>query len=200
MALEVNDTLWHGAFDGWESTIGNNPLLRLYTGGAPAKSAAPTGTLLASGTLPLDWLAAAASGTKALLGAWTLTGSGTGVAGYYRIVNSGDTLTAFQGLAGSQIVLNTNASSAAFSNVLNFAVSTSGAGVQVGMRVTGAGVPVDTYVVQVTGTTAVVSRTLIAGVSSAASITFKWDLTIDNASIVPAQTINVLSWAMTRLG
>jgi len=76
--------------DVMETTIGASPTLTVFNGAAPANcAAADAGTVLATGTLPADWMAASASGVKGKNGAWTLTGqvgAGTGTAGtYFRI-------------------------------------------------------------------------------------------------------------------
>lgn len=195
MALLAADSLRNAALDAMETTGGTSAILRIYSGSAPSTIAAsPTGTLLAQGTLPSDWLANAASGSKGLAGTWTLTGSAAGTAGYYRIVNSGDTLTLFQGLAGGTVQIPTTAITAAMGNVLTFSSTT---GIVVGMRASGTGIPADTFVVAVSSTTVTISRTSTAGVSSGASITFNYDLTLDNASIADGQTVTVQSWTLT---
>lgn len=73
--------------DAIESTIGTAPTMEIRTGAAPANcAAADSGTLLASMVLPSDWLAAAASGQKALSGTWRdLVADATGTPGHYRI-------------------------------------------------------------------------------------------------------------------
>lgn len=202
MAIKAADTLRNAALDQMETTAGTSPILRIYSGTEPGTiGAAASGTKLAEGILPNDWLAAASSGGKALSGVWTLSGeSGAGggtAAGYYRIVNSGDSLTLFQGLAGGTVQIPTTALTAAMGNVLTFSSTT---GVVVGMRVSGSGVPSDTFVVAVSGTTATMSRTSTAGVSNGASITFNYDLTLDNASIADGQTVTVQSWTLTMGG
>jgi hypothetical protein len=201
MAIKASDAIRNGALDQMETVAGTEPILQIYSGTEPAIGAAFTGTLLATGSLPVDWLANAASGTKSLAGVWTLTGqsgAGTGTAaGYYRIRNSGNTLTLFQGLAGGTVQIPTTAITAAMGNVLTFSSTT---GVVVGMRVSGTGVPADTFVVAVSSTTATLSRTSTAGVSSGASITFNYDLTLDNASIATGQTVTVQSWTLTMGG
>lgn len=201
MVTRLDDADWNVMLDAWEAAVGASPPILLYSGSEPATlAAAPTGTLLASGTAPADWLAAAVSGSKAKLGTWNLTGVAPGTAGYYRMRNTANTRTVVQGLVGSQVVLSTSALSSVNSNVLNFGVATAGAGIFAGMRVTGAGVPVDTYVVATSGNTAITSRTLVAGVASSASITFRYDLTIDNPVIALSQAIEVVSWSLTRVG
>lgn len=84
--------------DAQETTIGTAPILRIYSGAAPANAgAAPTGTLLCQMTLPSDWLSAAAGGVKSLAGTWSGTNVATGVAGHYRISDSGDSQVHMQG-------------------------------------------------------------------------------------------------------
>lgn len=73
-----------------ESTIGASPTLTVFDGATPANcAAADTGTVLAIGTLPADWMAASASGVVGKNGTWTLlgqVGAGTGTAGtHFRI-------------------------------------------------------------------------------------------------------------------
>lgn len=72
-----------------EATIGTAPILEIRTGSAPAACAtADSGTLLASITLPSDWLGASSSGAAAKAGTWTGTASVGGVPGHYRIKDS----------------------------------------------------------------------------------------------------------------
>ncbi len=92
----------NGMLDAYETTIGTGPLLRLRTGAAPANcAAARSGTILATMTLPSDWMQAAASGQKLLNGTWQTTGlaaagAGTNV-GHYEIMDSGGTTCHEQG-------------------------------------------------------------------------------------------------------
>jgi hypothetical protein len=93
MARGYSVAVRNAMLDAYETTIGTAPLLRFYSGSMPATAAdATTGTLLASITLPSDWLAAASAGSKALLGTWSgagVTGASTGTnIGYFRLFNS----------------------------------------------------------------------------------------------------------------
>jgi hypothetical protein len=77
-----------------ETVIGASPTLEIRTGAKPANcAAADSGTLIASGTLPADWMAASASGTVGKNGSWVATGlpaAGAGTAGgHFRIKASG---------------------------------------------------------------------------------------------------------------
>lgn len=87
--------------DAIEATVGVSPKLRLYTGAIPTNCAAvATGTLVIEITLPSDWLSAASGASKIKLGTWSGSATGTGVVGYYRIVDSTGATTGVQGSAG----------------------------------------------------------------------------------------------------
>lgn len=76
--------------DAMETQIGTAPLMEIINGDMPANCAAATaGTVVASGSLPSDWLSAAAAGAISKNGTWTLTGTNTGPARYYRIYRAG---------------------------------------------------------------------------------------------------------------
>ncbi len=85
--------------DSIETTIGTAPILEIRSGAAPANcAAADSGTLLASMTLPSDWLAASSSGTKSKSGTWQdLTANNAGTAGHFRIKDSSGTTCHQQG-------------------------------------------------------------------------------------------------------
>lgn len=87
MAFQFSVTARNNALDAIETTIGASPTLEIRSGTVPATAAtADSGTLLASMTLPADWMAAAASGQKTLLGTWQDTAAdAAGTAGHFRI-------------------------------------------------------------------------------------------------------------------
>lgn len=86
MTVQLSDAVRSAMAEAYESTIGPTPTLELRSGAAPANcAAAATGTLLASMTLPSDWMGAASAGVKTLLGTWQTTGSAAGTIGHYRI-------------------------------------------------------------------------------------------------------------------
>lgn len=91
MAFQFSVAARNAAIDAIETTIGTAPTLEIRSGSVPANcAAADSGTLLASMTLPSDWLAAASSGSKTLLGTWQDTSAdATGTAGHFRIKVSG---------------------------------------------------------------------------------------------------------------
>lgn len=86
MAIQYSDAVRNAQNDAWESTIGTAPTLEIRTGAQPANcAAADSGSLLATITLPSDWMGASSGGTKTKSGSWTVAASGTGTAGHYRI-------------------------------------------------------------------------------------------------------------------
>jgi hypothetical protein len=93
MALQLSVAVRNARLDAIESTVGTTPTLEVRTGSAPADCAtADSGTVLATLTLPSDWMAAASSGSKALSGTWQDTSAdSTGTAGHFRIKASGGT-------------------------------------------------------------------------------------------------------------
>lgn len=99
MALQFSTTLRNAILDQMETTIGTAPILRIRSGAAPANiAAASSGTVLASITLPSDWMAAASSGTKAKSGTWTdASADNSGTAAHFEIVRSDGTTREMQG-------------------------------------------------------------------------------------------------------
>lgn len=99
MALQLSVTVRNARLDTIESTISTAPILEIRTGAAPADCAtADSGTLLASMTLPSDWMAAASSGAKAKSGTWQdASANATGTAGHFRIKDSGGSTCHIQG-------------------------------------------------------------------------------------------------------
>lgn len=187
--IQFGTAVRNAMLDAIEVAAGESAVLRMYTGSPPANAAAAaTGTLLVSMNLPSNWMADAASGSKALAGSWTGTGSAAGTAGYYRIWDSSVTTCHEQGTVTQQVQLATSALTAANGNVLNFAATT---GVAVGMNVSGTGVPTGATVLAVGGTTVTLSATSAAGVANGATITFGGDITLDNVSIASGQTVTI---------
>ncbi len=99
MTLQYSTTVRNAKLDAVESTIGTSAVLKIRTGAPPANpAAADSGTVLASMTLPSDWMAAASSGTKALSGTWSDTSAdATGTAAHFRIYASDGTTCHIQG-------------------------------------------------------------------------------------------------------
>jgi hypothetical protein len=101
MALEFAPLLSAAILDAFESHIGTSPLLKVFTGSPPATVGdADSGTLLASMTLPSDWMAAASGNSKAKSGTWSDSlADAAGTPGYVRIYTSGS-VAKFQCTAG----------------------------------------------------------------------------------------------------
>jgi hypothetical protein len=99
MALQYSAAVRNARLDTVESTTGASAILEIRTGSPPANCAASdTGSLLASATLPSDWMNAASGGTKTKNGTWEDTSAnGTGTAAHFRIKDSGGTTCHIQG-------------------------------------------------------------------------------------------------------
>lgn len=103
MALQLSVAARNARLDAIETTVGTAPILTIRTGAAPANcAAANSGTVLATLTLPSDWMAAAASGAKAKSGTWQdASADNTGTAAHFRIHDSGGTTCHLQGTVGT---------------------------------------------------------------------------------------------------
>jgi hypothetical protein len=103
MALQYSTTVRNAKLDAVETAIGTSPVLTIRTGAAPANcAAANSGTVLATLTLPSDWMAAASGGTKALSGTWQDTSAdASGTAAHFRIHDSTATTCHVQGTVGT---------------------------------------------------------------------------------------------------
>lgn len=103
MSLQYVVSIRNGQLDYVETDVGTAPVMRLYNGTKPATAATALSgnTLLAEGTLPSDWMAAASSGSKAKSGTWTLTGQSGASTGtnavFFRIYASDGTTSKIQG-------------------------------------------------------------------------------------------------------
>ena len=79
MAIQRSTTVRNARLDAIETAIGVSAVLKIRTGAAPANvGTADSGTVLASLSLPSDWMAAASGGTKALSGTWEDTSADAG--------------------------------------------------------------------------------------------------------------------------
>ncbi len=101
MALQYSVAVRNAQLDAVESTIGATAILKIYdlTAGAPADCAAAiTGTVLATITLPSDWMAAASSGSKAKSGTWQdASADASGTADFWRLFANDGTTCGAQG-------------------------------------------------------------------------------------------------------
>ncbi len=94
MTTNMSTALRNALLDVIESTIGVSPVLELRTGSKPTACAdADSGTLLASLTLPSDWMAAASSSSKVKAGTWEdAAANAAGTVGHWRLKSSGGTV------------------------------------------------------------------------------------------------------------
>jgi len=99
MTIQLSVACRNARLDAIETAVGTSPILEIRTGAQPANcAAADSGTLLASITLPSDWLAAASSGSKAKSGTWQdSSANGTGTAAHFRLKDSTGTTCHQQG-------------------------------------------------------------------------------------------------------
>lgn len=102
MAIQLSVAVRNARLDAIEQLIGASPKLRYYSGAQPAScAAAEGGTMAVELTLPVDWMNAAAGGSKTLLGTW----SGVAVANvnpvaHFRLYDSTGTTCHMQGSIG----------------------------------------------------------------------------------------------------
>jgi hypothetical protein len=99
MAIQLSVAVRNARLDAIETTIGTSAVMKIRTGAPPATVAtADSGTVLATLSLPSDWLAAAASGSKAKSGTWEDTSAdAAGTAAHFRIYASDGTTAHLQG-------------------------------------------------------------------------------------------------------
>lgn len=107
MTIQFSTRLRNARADQVESTIGASPIMQIRTGPPPADcSEADSGDVLATLTLPSDWMAAAAAGAKALSGTWEdASADDDGTPGHFRVYPPGSPsecdIQGTVGLAGS---------------------------------------------------------------------------------------------------
>lgn len=99
MALQMSVAVRNARLDAIESTIGTSAVLKIKTGAAPATCAtADSGTVLATLSLPSDWMAAASSGSKSMSGSWAdASADNAGTAAHFRLYASDGTTCHMQG-------------------------------------------------------------------------------------------------------
>ena len=99
MTLQISVAVRNAMLDTIESTISTSAVLKIRSGAQPANcAAADSGDVLATLTLPSDWMAAANAGAKALSGTWQDTSAdATGTAAHFRVYASDGTTCHMQG-------------------------------------------------------------------------------------------------------
>lgn len=97
--LQYSTSVRNAKLDAIETAISTSAVLKIRTGAAPANcAAADAGTVLATLSLPSDWMAAASGGAKAKSGTWEDTAAdNAGTAAHFRVYASDGTTCHIQG-------------------------------------------------------------------------------------------------------
>jgi len=103
MAIQLSVAVRNARLDSIETTVGATAVLKIRSGAAPADCAtADSGTVLATLTLPSDWMAAASAGVKGKSGTWSdASADATGTAAHFRVYESTGTTCGIQGTVGT---------------------------------------------------------------------------------------------------
>lgn len=99
MAIQLSVAARNALLDAIETAVGASAVLKIFTGAQPANcAAANSGTVLATLSLPADYLAAASAGVKSLSGTWQDTSAdAAGTAAHYRLYATDGTTCHLQG-------------------------------------------------------------------------------------------------------
>jgi hypothetical protein len=99
MTVQNSVAARNARLDAFETAVGTSAIMKFRTGAQPATCAtADSGTVLATLSLPSDWMAAASGGSKAKSGTWEDTSAdAAGTIGHYRIYASDGTTCHEQG-------------------------------------------------------------------------------------------------------
>ena len=135
MPFQFSTAARNASLDAIETAIGASPILRIRTGAAPANcAAARTGTILATMTLPADFMAAASGGSKGLSGTWQdAAADAAGTAGHFEIMDATGTTCHIQGSitatggGGDMEIQNTSIAIGQQINVTAFNITAGGA-------------------------------------------------------------------------
>jgi hypothetical protein len=99
MTLQLSVAVRNARLDAIEATIGASAKFKIRTGAPPENCAAEdSGTVLATLSLPADWMAAADAGAKALSGTWQdSSADSAGTAAHFRLYASDGSTCHMQG-------------------------------------------------------------------------------------------------------
>ncbi|MCA9970153.1 MAG: hypothetical protein KC425_08055 [Anaerolineales bacterium] len=98
MTLALSTTVKNGMLDAIETAVGTSAVLKIRTGAPPGIGNADSGTVLATLSLPSDWMAAASGGSKAKSGTWQdASADASGTAAHFRIYASDGTTQHMEG-------------------------------------------------------------------------------------------------------
>jgi hypothetical protein len=131
VALQYSVAVRNGQLDSFETVIGTAAVLKIRTGAPPADVAtADSGTVLATLSLPSDWMAAASAGSKAKSGTWSdVSADATGTAAHWRLYATDGTTCHAQGTVtatgggGDMEVDNTSIATGQVFTVTTFTIS-----------------------------------------------------------------------------
>lgn len=131
MSLQYSAAVRNAQLDQVEVVAGASAVLKIRTGAPPADCAtADSGTVLATISLPADWMAAAAAGSKAKLGTWQdASADASGNAGHWRLYASDGTTCHAQGTitatggGGDMVLDNVNIATAQQITINSFTLS-----------------------------------------------------------------------------
>jgi hypothetical protein len=195
MAVQLGTGVRNARLDAIETSIGTGAILTMRTGSPPANcAAANSGTVLATLTLPSDWMGGAGSGVKSLLGTWQDTSAdNTGTAAHYRIHDSGGTVCGVQGTVGP--TGGTALTCATTAN--NTSITAPANSLPNGINVSGTGILAGTYVVSGGGTTTLVLSLAPTLTNGSVSLTFTGDMTVDNPAFVATQGFTITAFSFT---
>jgi len=129
--MQLSVGVRNARLDAIESTINVSAVLKIRTGTVPSTCAtADAGTVLATMTLPSDWMAAASNGSKAKSGTWQdLSADNPGTAEHFRIYASDGTTCHIQGTVsmsgggGDMILDNTSIASGQTITITTFTLT-----------------------------------------------------------------------------
>ncbi len=124
MAFQYSVAVRNAKLDAVETTVGATAVMKIFSGAEPATCATadPAG-LLVTITLPSDWMAAAATGSKAKLGTWSAAASAAGTAASWRVYASDGTTCGIQGNMTDMTLDNTSIASGQTVTVNTFTIS-----------------------------------------------------------------------------
>lgn len=131
MALQLSTAVRNAQANAIEATIGTSAILKIRSGAAPADCAtADSGTVLATLSLPSDWMAAASGGAVAKSGTWQdSSADASGTAGHFRLYASDGTTCHAQGSVtatsggGDMEVQNTNFAAGQSFSITSFTIT-----------------------------------------------------------------------------
>ena len=98
MALQFDTTTRNNMLTQLNTAIGTSALLEIFTGAPPANcAAAATGTLLGTFTCNAGGFGTVSGGVLTVSAIANVTAGATGIAGYFRVLDSGGVTTHMQG-------------------------------------------------------------------------------------------------------